>query len=176
MEAFPPEYLRKIEEKIRLEYKRYDIEHETLNEIRKARVAGERRARVLEAIFERYADLGERVTGLMNLIQECLPANEIFREWLADLSEQVEQINRVMILLLAQKGNGAEGELRKVGRKLVEQHRKSLRKQLATYLVNLNSMEEKKAQYGSEVPIHLFNQIERTKEEIERIKRTLEDE
>lgn len=72
-------------------------------ETRKLRVAEERRVKLLLHIVNRYANLGERVDGLAELLQKRLETDVIYsvlREWFEDVGREIDTINDRILLIL----------------------------------------------------------------------------
>lgn len=155
-------------EQIRVELERLATERLQLEETRRLRVAEQRRVRVLEAIMERYADLGERVTGLAALIQQSAPSEEAIRIWLKEFSERIERIENVLILILAKIRNGKR--LNQAQQELDGERRESLKRQLKSHYERLGVLEEKKAAYGDlAAPSYLVTEIENVRRRIRQI-------
>lgn len=92
-----------LSQKIRAEMAREAAERERVEETRRLRVAQERRARQLDAIVGRYANQGEQIAGLIELLQKRLETDVIYsviREWFEDMSREVDLINDRILLIL----------------------------------------------------------------------------
>jgi len=92
-----------LSQKVRAEMGREAAERERAEEVRKLRVAQERRAKLLLEIVSRYANLGEQVTGLTELLQGRLETDVIYavlREWFEDFGREIDRINDLIRLIL----------------------------------------------------------------------------
>lgn len=160
-----------IKAEFKVELERLAAERLRLEETRRLRVIEERRARVLENILERYADLGERVTGLVALIRQRGPSEEATRIFLEELADRFDQFADILLLILSKIRNGKQLESAKV--ELKEQRRESLKRQLAAHIENLSVLQEQAANYGLNVPVHIEAEIRTTERKIRRIERVL---
>lgn len=91
-----------LSRKIRAEMAREAIEREGVEETRRLRIAKERQARLLLEIVQKYANLGEQVAGLVELLQNRLETNviyDIIREWFEDMGREVDLINERIRLI-----------------------------------------------------------------------------
>jgi hypothetical protein len=161
------EHLARLEEQIRVEIERKAVEQEALEEVRRLRVTALRRARVLEDVIERYAHLSEQVVGLIYYLQQQPARDEVTREWFESVSDEIDQIKQVLILLLA----GGQPEEEKKTRSELKQQRRvdSLKRQLQKQYQNLNLLEEQRAAWGAQTPLNLLNEISIVKEAISRL-------
>lgn len=72
------------------------------DETRRLRIAEERRAKLLNNLIERYANLGETVTGLTQQLQGRLETDALYaiiREWFEEMGEQIDLINERIRLI-----------------------------------------------------------------------------
>lgn len=92
-----------LSRKIKAEMAAAAAAEEAAEETRQLRITEERRARLLNDIVERYANLGERVAGLVDLLQKRLETDvlyEIIREWFEDVGREIDTINDRILLIL----------------------------------------------------------------------------
>jgi hypothetical protein len=163
-----------LREKIRVEDEANRLKSDELDLARRQMVAAERKQATLDAIFSRYANLGEQIASIWAFVQAQPARDEIFREFLDTLSEHVdllsaelERIERVLILLLTEHANDekeiAKSELRQAG-----QGREN-RRLLAQYRKNLQRLREREARAGDNASLELLNQIEEMEAKIARL-------
>lgn len=96
------EIIRVLSEKVRAEMARAEAEESHAEETRKLRLAEERRVALLNNLIERYAHLGETVTGLTRQLQGRLETDvlyEVLREWFEELGAEVDLINERIRLI-----------------------------------------------------------------------------
>ena len=92
-----------LSRKIKAEMAHAAAVEESTAETRKLRIAKERQARLLLEIVQKYANLGEQVTGLMELLQGRLETDIIYsvlREWFEDFGREIDTINERIRLIL----------------------------------------------------------------------------
>lgn len=133
------------------------------------RRAEQNRVGMLADIVERYADLGERVTGLVGVTMNQQVSLSGLTESLDEIRLELEEVKRLTWLLV-----GALAPKRGLD-KFLEQadevsQEMSLKRQLISQRRNLQSLQEKQALYGTlDAPVSLIRQIEVTEAEIERL-------
>lgn len=92
-----------LSRKIKAEMAHAAAVEESTAETRKLRIAKERQARLLLEIVQKYANLGEQVTGLTELLRDRLETDVIYavlREWFEDFGREIDRINDLIRLIL----------------------------------------------------------------------------
>ena len=143
-------------------------------ETRRLRVAQQTRILILENIVERYAGLGEEVTGLTRQIRDDALKDDIQREFIGELSERFERLERGLVLLLAPYANPKEVKVlvSEIGDELDEKHLKRL---LTKHRRVLNLLKEQAAGYGREAPVNILTGIEDVEATIAEVEQKLKD-
>lgn len=118
--------------------------------------------------MERYAadsETNRALLGRQRMFQE------IISEWLEELSERVDRIER--LLLLERSGGGQSSEARETRAALVKES-KSIQRQIIRRVRKLNLLQEQAAIYASgDVPIRLVMQITDEQEVIQELQQRL---
>ncbi len=157
-----------LKEKIRLELERKAIEGKKLLELKRLRVAEQNRIAVIEAVLSRYAHLAERIDGLVSRLELSCAVDDALREWFPALSDRIERIENVLILLLAyRRGAGIDKAVNVAGQAIALEHKKSLRTRLSILRRNLSREREKQASYGIDTPPRVENEIASLENQIE---------
>lgn len=170
---FDPELLKSLRDQVEAqlrteaEIKRQADETTRLRRTEQAKVA------MLTDIVERYANLGERVTGLLNVMMGQQVSLSGLMETLDEIRLQLEEVKRLTLLLV-----GAVAPKREIQKFLSQadevSREMSLKRQIISQRRNLQAWEEKLALYGSlDAPVSLLHQIEQARDEIERLEQEL---
>lgn len=147
-----------------LKQRELDLKEQEIERQRQAENA--RNARFVE-VLDRYANLGEQVTGRM---QSDEAADAIRREGFEEFSAEVKIIKRGLYALLSRDG----GEIQKVKQKLkAEFDREEAQELLIQQRRNLAKLKQREAKFGGQAPLDLLNQIEYVEAEIERLEAEL---
>lgn len=118
--------------------------------------------------MERYAADSETSRALLGRHRIF---QEVIAEWLEELSERVDRIER--LLLLERSGGGAGSEARETRAQLASEV-KSIKRQIVKRVRKLNLLQEQAAVYASgDVPIRLVMQIADEQDAIQELQRKL---
>lgn len=138
-----------------------------------------RRQAVFDAVFERYAGLGERASSLIALIERVISEIDLqgdaLREYFDDLADRLQELadrldlhGHVLILLLTEQA-GSEKQAAIESLWLI-QERREREKILERYRANLQRLREREARYGAgNAPVALLNEIEETEQKIDEL-------
>lgn len=127
-----------------------------------------RRENIFLAIVETTQQLTSDVRELLQCMRERNLADDAVREFFIELSEQIERLERNQVLLLTE--HNQSGIARAIEDTVGNAAQRKLMRQ---YLKNLAHLREQAAIYGTDVPLELVNKIERTLEDIERLKKEM---
>lgn len=173
---FDPELLKSLKDQVEAQIRTEAEIKRQADETARLRRSEQAKVLILTDIVERYADLGERVTGLVNVTMGQQVSLSGLIETLDEIRLQLEEVKRLTLLLV-----GALSPKRDI-QKFLEQAddvraEMSLKRQLISQRRNLQVLEEKMALYGSlDAPASLIRQIEETRAEVERLEQDLQKE
>ena len=148
-------------------------EQRRANELREQEIMlARRRAANTQMVLERYADLGERVSGLVISVNQLTLELHGQAELYTEVAERVERIDKAL-LLLAKNGNGhkrqaievslGQGpEIASLKRRIMEAHRR------------LNKLLEQQARQGNDTPVSVLTEIEDLQVKIAEMEHELE--
>lgn len=176
MDPSTEDILGKLSENIRAEQARTEAEEATRLELAQRNLLLRRQEQNFWAVLDRYANLGEQVTGLTNILQEQMSLAEIIREWFESFATRIEWIEqrlkrlerRTELVLEIERGRlnrqGENGKANQLAKQLAEIDRDSeIRLQMSRRLAELKL---KKAQYGLDTPVHILTEIEQLEQEL----------
>lgn len=161
-----------LREKVRVEDEANRLKQQELTLLK-------RRQAVFEAVFERYAGVGERASSLIVHVEASLAESklrgEALREYFDDLADRIQELadrldlhGHVLILLLTEQA-GDEKQAATETLYLIHERRER-EKILERYRANLQKLREREARYGAgAAPVSLLNEIEETERKIEEL-------
>ena len=114
-------------------------------------------------VLQRFATEGENAKAAYDLL---VAHNRLVKRDLDEIFEEIERINRLLILEETGRGQGAEA--REI-RSEIRQELSSLEWQLTRHIRNLQYLQEQAAGYGSRVPLDLVNEITDEEEKIQEL-------
>jgi len=101
-------------------------------------------------------------------------SDDMLRELLAEIPEQLDRIERYIIIGSSSQKPGMKEATAELEQEILRGHIGSLQKQLKQQHANKNLLEEESTQYGSNPPLFITNQIISVSVEIDKIKSELE--
>lgn len=164
-----PELIKTLREQVEAQLRTEQQIRRQADETSWLRRAEQNRAGMLADIVERYAGLGERVTGLVNVTANQQVSLSGVVESLDEIRLELEEVKRLIWILvgaLAPK-RGLDKFMEQAGEVSEEI---SLKRQLVSQRRNLQSWQEKLALYGPiDAPVSVVRQIEAAEAEIQRL-------
>lgn len=170
---FDPELLKGLKEQVEAQLRTEAEVRRQADETARLRRAEQAKLAMLTDIVERYANLGEQVTGLIRVEMARQVGMAGLLETLDEFRLQLEEIKKLTLLLV-----GAVAPKREIQRFLQQADevsaKMSLKRQLISQYRNLQSLQEKEAMYGPRgTPLEMVREIEAIRAEIERLEQEL---
>lgn len=150
--------LRLLSEQVQEQRRANDLKEKEVTVLR-------RREANVQLLIERYADLGERVSGLADSVSELILALHGREEWYiysAELLERLEKENLLILGSLTGKKNGEPIKLEE----LLGQGKARLRALINRHQRRLDKLKNRQAAAGTNSPAELLTEIEDIEAEI----------
>lgn len=122
-------------------------------------------------ILERYAHEAENSRAVH---ERLLAFERRTKEALDEILDEIERINRLLILEATGHGRDPAGEAGEIRSEIRQEQ--SIQWKLSRHIRNLQYLQEQAAGYGSRAPLDLVNQITDEQEEIQRLQHELKKE
>lgn len=130
-----------------------------------------RREQLFLETIKKIETLDEDVRKLLRSMRERCMVDDTLRNFIIELSEQIERLERNQILLLTEHSQNTIREA--ISETIGTAHQRSLLRQ---YIKNLDYLQQQAAFYGpTKIPLEIANNIEATIEDIETLKREMKN-
>jgi hypothetical protein len=139
-----------------------DIEKQRLEEIR-----------YIANAHRRLHTLADKFSQALIVFEESQQRDSIARETTEELSASLDRIERLLLIILNKRGR-PDKSTKELEYELIAEHIKSLRTRIFQERLNLDRLLERAAEYGRETPLHIVNQVEKTRTALDELQAELD--